>query len=87
MPDWFDLDALRATVAGSAIFAAVAAVAVLVAVRTAARRLVLLVVCGAVVVGSLWYGKVLDRCEARCSCKFIFDQVQIDSCPDSPFGG
>jgi len=87
MPDWFDLDALRATVAGSALFGAVAAVAVLVVVRSAGRRIVLLLVCGAVVAGSLWYRTTLDRCEARCSCKFIFDEVHVDSCVDSPVGG
>ena len=87
MPDWFDLDALRAMVAGSTIFAALGVVAALVFVRTAARRIVLLLVCGAVAAGSLWYGTMLDDCEARCSCKFIFDKVRIDSCIDSPTGG
>lgn len=86
MPDWFDLDALRATVAGSTLVAALGVVAALIFVRNAARRLIFLVVCGAIAAGSLWYGSTLDECEAKCSCKFIFDKVHIDSCIEASDG-
>lgn len=87
LPDWFDLDALRATVAGSTLLAALGVVAAMIFIRKAVTRVVLLLVCGSIATGALWYATTLDECEARCSCKFVFDRVRIDSCLESPGGG
>jgi asparagine N-glycosylation enzyme membrane subunit Stt3 len=80
-PSWLDVDFTRSAAVFLAVFATVVLVAVIFTVRSVATRLVVVALLAASVFGLLHYRADLEHCDRNgCSCKLFGQQLEGGRC-------
>jgi hypothetical protein len=81
LPDWFDLDMLRAFVAGATVVTALGAIFAIAFFRTVSMRAGLAVVLLGITGALLVYAQgPLEDCEKTCDCRFLKSDLAVSGC-------
>jgi hypothetical protein len=85
LPDWFDLETLRATVAGATVVTALGALLALAFFRRIWLRAgVAVVLLGATAALLFYVQGPLQDCEDTCDCRFLKSDLAVDGCAPLP---